>query len=220
MDLPFFSNQEVWRQLCSDQIGFYTKKTSGNVPDQPGLYAWYYPFKVTDEIADDIQSIKNVFNFDPISHLHSHREHTSFVQWQAVTWSVRLSDQFQSSETMDSNWHALMEACNRKQRQAMSQILLLGSILSRPLYVGLTLTSLSARYDQHINGTRKNSFFRRFTDHMSEIGSNTSVNDLIFVALPLDFAQDLSLSDCHRDQFIKSAEYFLKNVLNPVYGER
>ena len=202
MQLPFFSNQEIWRQLYSEQVGFFTIKATGKIPDSPDLYAWDYPSKVADSLAQDIHSIKNVFNFDPMSCLHLGETHTHYMQWQAVSWSVQLSDEFQNSETMEDNWNALMEECDKIQRQAMNQIMLFNSLLSRPLYVGLALTSLSARYDQHASGTRKNSLVTRVSQYMSEANNKTCVDDLIFVALPLDVPSGRVLGGLQRDQFM------------------
>jgi hypothetical protein len=79
--------------------------------------------------------------------------------------------------------------------------------------------SLSARYEMHINGSNKNDFNKRFESYMKKIGENCKVKDLIFLAMPIDFGSSKYTKEQTED-IIKVIEYILKNIANPIYGER
>ena len=220
MKIPLFSGAELWRQLCSEQIGFYTKRTAGRIPNQSGLYAWFFPFRVSDDLGRDIDEIREIFSYDASSKFHIAKEQTQIIQWQAIRWKAQLVKDHHRSASMESHWESAYLDKHDQDRLAMRQILMLSTVFSRPLYVGLTLTSLSARYEQHVSGSKKNSFYKRFTEYVEESGIKISVADLLFVAIPLRQSFSNNLNHEERKSFIKAAEYFLKNTTYPIFGER
>ena len=55
---------DVWLNV-NKEIGFYTKETFERIPDGPGVYAWFYPLRITTE--DPYQFIREVnliLNYD------------------------------------------------------------------------------------------------------------------------------------------------------------
>jgi len=99
-------------------------------------------------------------------------------------------------------------------------MVLLCSIFTTPLYVGLTTRSLISRYDEHVEGSVKdNDFHKRFSEHVAEHEelADLTVEDLVFAAIPLRLP-DQAYDEGTEERCVKTLEYIAKNLIGPVYG--
>lgn len=220
MKFPFYSSKEIWRHLGGENIQFFTSTTSSSIPDKPGIYAWYLPFDIKGDAGDGVKRLKEIFRYDPHSALHSGVSIDSFVQWQHVNVSFTLGNDYKRERGIESKWNKLMRVEDDERIKAVNQVIALASILAKPLYIGLTSKSLSARYEQHIRGVNpeKNNFHKRFTSRMNVLGERLRVEDLVFVTIPIDFEGLLDVEE--NEELVEVIEYILKNVIGPVYGEK
>ena len=95
---------------------------------------------------------------------------------------------------------------------------LLGTIFTRPLYIGMT-ENLNERYEQHINGYGSSStFHERFSEHMSKIGMNKEVRDLLFVCIPISNIGDFAENFYGKQMSV--IESILKILGQPIFSIR
>lgn len=218
IDLPYFSYEELWRQLAkgSESFGFYTNRTKQNIPNGPGIYAWYLPVFFNGEIGETITKTKHYFSYDVNKKDSLNSKFNVEYQWQNFDVSLKASNKYRKQKTIESTWHELKENFSSEDEKAFSQILMMGSIFNKPLYIGLS-KSLSARYEQHVTGTERNSFFTRFSEFSRANNLDIDMSNLIFmtISLPNKYSKDQGLVE----KQLKVLEYIFKNVNGPVFGE-
>ncbi|WP_226610396.1 hypothetical protein [Marinobacter nauticus] len=217
MDIPYYSQQELWRKLTSDQIGFYTDKTSSKIPEKPGIYAWFLPVDISGELSKAIRKYKEYQGYDStIKNSYCVRGISEF-QWSTLRYDAHITNDYRVQSTLENKWIEMSEELSGKKFKALRQAINLTSIFSKPLYVGLT-KNLSGRYEQHLAGTRKNSFYKRFTDFSNEKGLDISIKQLIFCCIPFEHFSSLE-EDFMDEDAIQVIEYIVKNISGPIFGE-
>ena len=126
---------------------------------------------------------------------------------------------------INQKYQKILNNLPRKNRDSFQKSIILGSLFSRPLYIGYT-NNLSRRYSEHVNGYGgENTFHKRFYKFMEhlkkeEISQNNDKNideykikieDLLFVCLK-DARRDIS------EEELKLTEEVLKTLANPVFS--
>lgn len=218
MDIPFFSSHELWRSLCTENIGFYTHRTSGQIPNVPGIYAWFLPIDIKGPLDAEIKRNKSFFVYDPVSRSTFNRTVMDEVQWKKVKTSIEFTTAYRRQQKIERKWDTIKERLPGEEFKALRQVITLASIFSSPLYIGLT-KSLSTRYEQHVEGSDRNTFYKRFSDYVEEHQLKVSIRDLIFAGIPVNFFPESSVSDISDEDLIFVVEYILKNIVGPVFGE-
>lgn len=215
--LPLYSADDIWRRLGNDVQGFCTYRTKGTVPDCPGVYAWYVPFRTKEKIDEIMQLYKRISLYDAKNKSAHEEVFKTEFQWQKGEIRHRSLPDYFFEQSKERKWEEIHSTMDPDQAKAFDQLFHMTSIFHRPLYIGLT-NSLSTRYDQHINSSpQKNSFKSRFEAYMQEIGCDIRIHDLIFsyIAFKPNFSESqLSISQ------IEVLEYLLKNICSPIFGER
>lgn len=219
MHLPLYSNDELWRQLSGPNIGFYTYRTRGTIPDQAGLYAWLYPCKAWSDINYTIERAKHVFRYEPWSQMHNKKTYSTHIHWDELRFTFQHTERYNRDEKMEEKWQELSSAVDNETLKSLQQIIMLSSIFSKALYVGLTSRSLSVRYEEHVLGSKKdNTFHNRFSEHMKENGiDDLEVKDLVFAAIPVQLPSSVSSGNLEKLS-VDVLEYVAKSVVGPVYG--
>ncbi len=177
---------EVWRDV-GKRIGFYTKETANEIPQEPGVYAWFIPLWLYSESLNDfLHLIQTMFLFDAGEANKDQgtptRESRLGFNWDYLDISVKKGIESKVSENMVSRWDAMKK--NPEIKAGFSKVLMETTIFTPPLYVGKT-DNLSARYSQHVVGTgiEKNVFHKRFTEHCRAKDLRLRVSDLLFVCV-------------------------------------
>lgn len=214
MDFPFYSSLELWRYLSNSKIGFHSYKTRNGIPDKSGIYAWFLPLDIDGSLENVIVKNKKFFTYDASNKGNFRRDISDKFQWQGFDLTLEANTNYNRQTTIESKWQSLLDGMSHDESKSVRQLFSLGTIFSRPLYVGLT-KNLSSRYDQHLVHTEKNSFSKRFIDSQSDVDSKRSMKELLFVSVTVDLGENEI-----NDELILVLEYLLKNIVNPVYGER
>ncbi len=173
---------DVWKK-ANEKIGFYTVDNFEKVPRGPGVYAWFYPLRVTTkELNDFINQVNIVFNYD--SYSRGKAEATANLEF---TWEkIKIKAEVTTNNTKVLNhietWNRL---CESESFDEFRKIIMKSSIFLPPLYVGKT-KNLYTRCYQHINGTNSvNDFHTRFEKYLEKIENATAkrISDLLFVCI-------------------------------------
>ena len=222
MKLPFYSQSDIWANLTSDSLGFYDYKTKSKIPNRSGVYAWYLPIKLMDNPNESIRRVREVNLYDSASKGPASFEESIYSQWEYTDLSISKSSNHKVESTIDRYWEYLvsLSKSNKEEMKSIRQQLLMATLFSRPLYIGLA-KNFYVRYEQHltgqkVNGYEKNTFNKRFEAYTKEIGLNVRVRDLLFVTLTLPSDQGEEAEKSKRVVF----EYMLKNICNPIFSER
>ena len=203
--------------MSSSQIGFYTEKTASSIPSKPGIYAWFLPIDVKQNIAKDLKRCKSYFSYDSrIKDGFKINGSTEF-QWTKFDYEARATEEYRTQKTLEDRWHCMASSFSEDDFKALRQTINLTSIFSKPLYVGLT-KNLSGRYEQHVIGGRGNNFHNRFTDFAKSRSLKVDVGQLIFCCIPFDRFGSSGEGFMDEDA-IKVLEYIVKNIVGPVFGE-
>lgn len=215
MEFPFYSIHEIWQKLSNSTIGFYTSKTKANIPDVGGIYAWFLPLTLSGSLEDVIRQHKRYFSYDSDSKGNFSREFPAKYQWQEFSLSASAIDGYKVEEKIEQKWDEIRSGVDEDKIRSMSQLLALSSVFTKPLYIGLA-KNLASRYEQHTTQASggKNVFYKRFQDFQKSTNSDLRIEDLLFVAIPVQLGNDPKLD---RDA-IKILEYLLKNIIGPMYG--
>ena len=219
--LPFYTSDELWRRLTTENIRFHTYATRNSIPDEPGLYSWIYPCRVWTDMLDALDRGKRVFRYEPLSGLHKPKSKDHQIHWDNLRITLHHTNEYRQDKRIEETWNSLLDSVNDESLKAIQQTVLLTSLFAKSLYVGLTTRSLSVRYDEHLNGKRNsNDFNNRFNQYMSEQGmDDMGISDLIFVAIPLRLPNEMHDPEIEK-ACIESVEYIAKNLVGPVFGEK
>lgn len=177
---------DVWNK-ANLQIGFYTTNNFHRVPNSPGVYAWFYPLRITTtDIEEFLNQVKVVLNYDSLS-LGNPKYTTNLnFNWEKIELTAEVKDSIFPINTIKSSWDSLCKPPrDEKKFEEFRKIIMRSSILLPPLYVGKT-TNLFNRCHQHINGNGStNNFHNRFSNYTKDIPnvSAKKVSELLFVCI-------------------------------------
>lgn len=172
---------DVWKK-ANEQIGFYTKDNFENIPSLPGVYAWFYPLRITsDKLSDFLKQVSFILNYDAVNAGLPSRTNEVIYNWEKLIIKIETANLDADYSRYENTWKKL---CTTENFDTFRKIILKSSIFLPPLYVGKT-TNLNIRSFQHINGTAGNSFHSRFETHAekNDYVSAKSVKDLLLVTL-------------------------------------
>ena len=56
----------IWNELSSSSIGFYTYNNADDIPEGPGVYAWFYPLnlKFKEDLISQLTKIRKIQSYD------------------------------------------------------------------------------------------------------------------------------------------------------------
>lgn len=216
---------DVFRNI-SDRIHVFQKTSWSNVPDRAGVYAWFYPIKVTSNSLDDfLAELRAVRNYDA-RHQGQPQAH-AYLPFAWTNLSVTACIEPRASNFPDTarvEWDQIVN--DDDAFIEFRKTLLVSSLLMPPLYVGKT-RSLMRRCAQHrgvgkhvdLNASNMNDFrsrFERFASDHDDIKTNR-VEDLIMACV---FTTQDEKIDAGSDQNEKHGllEEILKTAARPAYG--
>lgn len=205
----FFEN--IWQNMTSDNVGFYTYKRKKSIPEKPGVYAWFLPLRFNSDINSFLSQARKLFIYDTKSKGKAIETDRLGFQWDPMTVSIQKQPDIRNQEFKSTRWKNLLEG-DEESLQSFKNTLACGSIFARPLYVGLA-KNLNGRYEQHLN---KSGFKERFGSYASEIGVDISMERLLFSCISLNDVEEFTSLDQDR---IDLLEDILKIICQPIFGK-
>jgi len=207
------SLDEIWVKLSTDDIGFYTRRTAHLVPARPGVYGWFFPLRIGPSADDMLRFARRLLAYDAHTQgVATWSEEKAGFNWDPLVVSVSRSSDHHCPDGTERNWQTIHQDAG--VAKAFRQALMIGTIFARPIYVGLA-GNIKRRYQDHVSGRGgDNTFHSRFVDYMKTLGRSTSVDQLLFVAIPLRGGSQLSKEQT------SVLESILKVICQPVFGDR
>ena len=213
---------EIWQKLTTNNIGFFTSRTASRIPHKPGVYAWFLPLRHhrIERIVNFLEQVRKISAYDSRSGTigswdsADHPEARTGFNWDPIRVTVSREIRISESEVIENAWKAITTASTEIQN-SFGHALLIGTLFSRPLYVGLT-TDLNSRYQQHVK--TGSTFKKRFEQHMIETGIRFAVDRLLFACIPIDAGE--AAAQALTEERIKALEHVLKVICQPSFSER
>lgn len=172
---------KIWQNV-NKEIEFFTKPFD-QVPRAPGIYAWFFPLRITTKnINDFIKQVNIVFNYDVITKSMPHRNHIFNFPWQTIPLKLEIRYKYEIKHEFVKRWNELVK--DEENYNELRKIIMRASIFMPPLYVGKA-KDLFTRCWQHINGSHgSKDFHNRYESFAKENKIHfDTVNDLLFVCL-------------------------------------
>jgi hypothetical protein len=205
---------DVWRNI-NKEIGIYWKGRFEQVPDVPGVYAWFYPLRITTpELVVFLDDIGKLFSFDARRNGLADRSALLRFAWEEAGIDLRLRPTNAALPAdLTSVWNHVL--ANQERFDRLRMVVMRGSLLMPPLYVGKT-KSLSVRCQQHLAGTGNNDFHGRFQQYAAKVElAARTVEDLLFTCIQTGESGD------NADEAIEGlVEEILKRACRPKYSAR
>lgn len=209
-----FSLEELWVKLTTPQIGFYTLRRAGQIPVSPGVYAWFLPLWLRRSPEQLLANTRQILTYDSQSGGPGKWEaHDAGFRWDPLHVEVSRQTVVPGSAVQEQIWRELMGVPPEVDKR-FRLALMASSIFAKPLYVGLS-NNLRRRHGEH--ATVGSTFRERFEGYMRSVRLEQTVQDLLFVCIPL--ARPGGGEDEYTDGQIRSLEYILKIICQPAFGD-
>jgi hypothetical protein len=203
----------------NEKIKYFSLETFNEVPDEPGIYAWFYPLRLKGrELRDFIEDINLVFNF-----YHDGKEIKESKAVVNMGWKkFSLGTGYKPVSNYSSfikKWEELYIDSTKtdsslRDIKELKKVIFISSIFMPPLYIGKA-KDLNYRCQQHIMGTsnEKNVFHNRFRNYAAmHKMSCRNVEDLIFACIS---TKKFNLEGNKYEELI---EQILLNLIKPMYS--
>src|SRR5262249_5848815 len=145
------SLNDVWRNI-NQEIGIFWKGRFDEVPVGPGVYAWFYPLRIsTYDLSAFLEDVSRVLSLDARSNGPTSRAVRARLTWEEVALQVRVGPSApRVPQDVEAVWSTVV--ADPASFERLRRVVMRGSLLMPPLYVGKTV-SLSVRCHQHLAGT-------------------------------------------------------------------
>ncbi len=210
---------DVWRSYRKD-ANVYHKGTFENVPQSPGIYAWFYPLRLSgDDLSEFVREINTVFSFD--AKLDGVAQGSGVIPfcWNEIEIEARLTSTFKKMPNkIEREWGKILE--NPQAESHFKKMLLRSSVLMPPLYVGKTI-DLKRRCNEHL-GSRygdnsENSFCSRFAKFALEKSIRSrQVSELLFLTID---TQGETVDSCFEENLEDVLEEVMKRICEPSFSK-
>ena len=212
------SLNDVWRNI-NQEIGIFWKGRWDEVPAGPGVYAWFYPLRIsTYDLGAFLEDVSKVLSFDARSNGPASRSLRARLTWEEIALQVRLEPSSQRvPQDVETTWSKI--ASDPATFERLRRVVMRGSLLMPPLYVGKA-GSLSVRCHQHLAGSANNDFHRRYQEFAQRMGLRAAdVNDLLFACIRTG-SDSLPEGDLQGDEdpIEGVVEEILKRACRPRYS--
>jgi hypothetical protein len=215
---------DIWRKV-QDRIGFYTSTTCQQIPEKPGIYAWFLPlWLLKGDLATNLKMIHNFLLYDSKSQGCPERLKAVDFNWDAIELRIKkILKEPVIGEDMERRWNEKVEDPGVKAQ--VEKILMQASIFMPPLYVGRA-GDLRRRYFEHVEGPSKgiyedidkNVFHTRFKEHAKKLGYPLRIEDLLFVCI---LTEDETVSRaCSSDEMNHLIEEIMIRMCKPIFSSK
>lgn len=171
---------DVWINL-SREIGLYWGARFAEVPSAPGVYAWFYPLRISTPVVDDfVNEIRTVFGFDSNTGGPAAADLVAGFAWHESRLHLdEVPSVFRMPARVRGEWESIVADSDRFD--ALRRAIMKASIFMPPLYVGKS-DNLHNRCNQHLAGSTFSKRYERFAQ-MVPIYTKR-VADLLFACVP------------------------------------
>jgi len=213
---------DVWRDISS-YIKVFTATNFDDVPSSPGIYAWYYPIKLPSNNIEDLGlELSSVLNYD--SKLQKDKDNLGNINfnWKKIEVNLKEKHNEKFPPKIKQQWESFKN--NEKLINDLEKMMLVGSILMPPLYIGKT-NNLNIRCRQHrsnadIDENNFHSRFENFTKNKvlenQEKLLTQNVEDLIFVCIKTDSLENAEEHNTNSEELL---EEIFKLFARPPYSK-
>lgn len=210
---------QIWN-VVSASIGFYTKETAQQIPEQPGIYAWFIPLWVyDDDIFELIKFSQEALLYDSDFRQKenpgrgkSKRNAQVNFNWDYLKLEIEKKFKLRDEDSL-KKWNKSEKGGDNNI--AIKELLMKASIFTKPLYIGRA-DNLRVRYNQHIGGSiDKNIFYSRFNEFISQSSVEIEVYDLIFACIPLTQESNNAIKEKDMTEIVES---ILMNIVQPPFS--
>ncbi|SMN00673.1 hypothetical protein SPONL_1508 [uncultured Candidatus Thioglobus sp.] len=213
------SVDDVWRRI-DNHMGVFVKGNYDQVPDGKGVYAWFYPLRVTTKKLDDvIEEFSKVAHYDAISKSIPKSSSVVEFNWSNSRISIKHSIKLKTiAKKVYEAWNLYKE--NDELFLELRKSIMSASLLMPPLYVGKT-KSLRTRCMQHVKGEEgdNSNFHSRYESFAKKHNfSAKEVAELIFVCIRTDYEKYDMEEDGGNMNPHSVVEAILKAAARPPYG--
>jgi hypothetical protein len=206
-------------RLTTEDIGFFTHRRRNKIPAIAGVYGWFLPLRLRKNPTDLRSLVRKICAYDAGSlGVAKWSSKNCGFRWDPLNIELSRDTAERLAEAPARKWKAL-ETASGTLRDRFQQALFVATIFSRPLYVGLT-RNLARRYEEHLAGQgQKNNFHNRFTNYMMELNAALTLEQLLFVCVPLR-PSTIDEQDVMTDEHIALLEDMLKVICQPVFDDK
>jgi hypothetical protein len=202
---------DVWLNL-NEELGVYFKGRFDRVPASPGVYAWFYPLRITSfDLNVFLEDVGKVFTFDARINGPARLSFTDRICWEEVRLDMAINPANPPMPGAELEvWKRV--TANPEDFDRLRRVVMKGSLLMPPIYVGKA-RELNVRCQQHLAGSSQ--FSQRFTAFAAQSGLAISrMEDLLFACIKT--SSDEGAND---DSALEGIlEEILKRVCRPRYS--
>ena len=215
-----FSLDQLWLSLSTEQIGFYPYRSRDQIPSRPGVYAWFLPLNLQGSPEDFLASARKIFAYDSLSEgrgVWSSDEANvkAGFNWDPLRIEISRDEKIKIPVGQAAHLSTLKESPD-SVKDSLRNALLASSIFAKPLYVGLA-NNLFRRHGDHTS--EQTDFCQKFTKYAHTLKMQITIQDLLFVCIPLAPIQ-IEDEKWYNDAQVKVLEYMLKTLCQPAFSER
>ncbi len=209
---------QIWLDLSTKQIGFYTHRNASDIPNVKGIYGWFFPLRLNMEPENLLSIARKLFAYDSSTKgIGTWTSNNGGFRWDPLKIEVSRIPEVADSEKRNEGWNILNDSSSDKL-SVFKQAIMAGTIFAKPLYIGMA-TNLSQRYHDHIKGRGEGStFHKRFTSYMEVLEIQLEVQQLLFVCIPLHLEATSSVEFSKEE--IRAFEHFMQILCQPVFSHR
>jgi hypothetical protein len=140
------------------RFGFVKASESEDIPELPGIYAWYLPMRGDDgtDLPAFLKSLeKSIAHFAPVTKLEA----------DGTQRKLQIERNVPEFDLSSAPIQRLATSLSSSQVQQLSKLVLMLSFLTEPFYVGMTDASngLRNRIQQHLQSVRSFDEDKRWT---------------------------------------------------------
>jgi hypothetical protein len=212
------SLNDVWRNI-NQEIGIFWKGRWDEVPSGPGVYAWFYPLRIsTYDLRVFLDDVSRVMSFDARSNGVPSRALKARMTWEEIAIQLRIQPSpGKIPVDVEAVWSQV--TADPLGFERLRRAVMRGSLFMPPLYVGKA-SSLSVRCHQHLAGSSNNDFHKRYRDFARTMALRASeVNDLLFACIRTASDSALAAGSEDEDDAIEGVvEEILKRACRPRYS--
>jgi len=217
----------LWVELSTEKIGFYTQLNAADIPESYGVYAWYYPINIffnsdDDKLDDQLKIYKKIISYNTSIQDDYVNETTIPYKWDPLKLKniIKKDSDAIYLESNAIKAFDIISKMDKDIKDSTKEYLMLGTLLTRPLYVGMA-QDLSRRYSQHISNCEKGTFNYRFSEHMRNMGLTKEIKDLLYICIPFaDYKENESKDEDLYNRQKCLIESILKVVGQPIFSDR
>ncbi len=140
------------------RFGFVKASESEDIPELPGIYAWYLPMRGDDgsDLPAFLRSLeKSVSHYAPVT----------MLEGNGAQRRIQIERNVPEFDVSSAPLQRLTESIGSSQVQQISKLVLMLSFLTEPFYVGMTDSSngLRNRIQQHLQSVKSFDEDKRWT---------------------------------------------------------